>query len=156
MFTADLISFAADLHTDLLASFPLGDFVSVLLAEEEAAAPAEDLNLFQKILSSPFILPAGLFMLFYFMFILPERRRKAEESKLMSAMKKNDRVVTVGGIHGTIVAAPAESNVITIKIDENSNTRIKVNRSAIATVLGDKKENKDSSGKETASDAKDS
>ena len=96
----------------------------------------------------------GLFFLFYFIFILPERRKKADEKKMMSAVKKNDRIVTIGGIHGTIVAAPADSNVVTIKIDESSNTRVKLNRSAIATIVPDK-ESSDKKHKETVSDTKD-
>ncbi len=87
-----------------------------------------------SILNNPLTPLVGLFFLFYFIFILPEKRRKAQEASMMSALKKNDRVVTIGGIHGTIVAAPAEGGVVTIRIDENSNTRIKVNRSAIAKV----------------------
>ena len=89
-----------------------------------------------------------------FIVLMPERRRKAEEAKMMSAIKKNDRIVTVGGIHGTIVAAPPESSVVTIRIDENSNTRIKINRSAIASVVSDK-ESQASANKETATETKD-
>ncbi len=73
---------------------------------------------------------------------------------MMSTLKKNDRVVTIGGIHGTIVAAPAEGGVVTIRIDENANTRIKVNRSAIAKVISDK-EDQETKHKETVSDTKD-
>ena len=88
----------------------------------------------QRILFGPFVLPLGLFFLFYLTFIAPERRRKAEEAKLMSSLKKNDRVITIGGIHGTVVSISPESKVVTLKIDEGGNTRIKVNRSAIASV----------------------
>ncbi len=38
---------------------------------------------------------------------------------MKSTLKKNDRIITIGGIHGTVVAAPADSNVVTIRIDEN-------------------------------------
>lgn len=124
-----------------------------LLAED---AVPEDLPFFQRILGSPLILPVGLFILFYFTFILPERRRKAEEKDLMSSLKKNDRVVTVGGIHGTVVANSPETGVVTVRIDEQSNTRIKVNRSAIARIVGDEKENKKASNKESAAETKDS
>jgi preprotein translocase subunit YajC len=114
-------------------------------AEEVAPAVAEpEMSPIQRILFHPLVLPIGLFLLFYMTFIAPERRRKAEEAKLMSSLKKNDRVVTIGGIHGTIVAAAADSKVVTLKIDESGNTRIKVNRSAIASVLAPSSESKDS------------
>ena len=111
-------------------------------------AEPQDLNWFQRILTNPLVLPIGLFLVFYLTFLAPERRRKAEEAKRMAALKKNDRVVTVGGMHGTIVSAPADGNVVTLRIDESNNTRVKLNRNAIASVVepsADKKEPKDKS-----------
>jgi len=134
-------------------SLPLMDMVCAmpatifeLLAQDEAAP--QEMTLVQKLLSNPLILPVGLFALFYITFIAPERRRKAEEAKLISSLKKNDRVVTVGGIHGTVVATSPETGVVTLRIDENSNTRIRVNRTAIANILGDGKDNKDTASKD--------
>lgn len=123
-------------------------FLANLLGQAEDVAPAAaepEMSPIQRILFHPLVLPIGLFFLFYATFIAPERRRKAEEAKLMSSLKKNDRVVTIGGIHGTVVAAQADSKVVTLKIDEGGNTRIKVNRSAIASVINPDSENKDSS-----------
>jgi preprotein translocase subunit YajC len=122
-----------------------------LLAQEEAARQPSAIG---KILENPLTLVMGLVFLFYFIVLMPERRRKAEEAKMVSAIKKNDRIVTVGGIHGTVVAAPPESNVVTIRIDENSNTRIKINRSAIASVVSDK-ESQAAGNKEAATETKD-
>ncbi len=127
-----------------------------LLAQAADSAPADavganpgadaapEMSPIQRILFGPFVLPLGLFFLFYVTFIAPERRRKAQEAQLMASLKKNDRVVTIGGIHGTVVAISPESKVVTVKIDESGNTRIKINRSAIATVVSDTSENKDS------------
>jgi preprotein translocase subunit YajC len=122
--------------------------VASLFGQADGAAPAAapEVSPIQRILFHPLVLPIGLFLLFFMTFIAPERRRKAEEAKLMSSLKKNDRVVTIGGIHGTVVAASAESKVVTLKIDEGGNTRIKVNRSAIASVLNPTNEEKDSTG----------
>ncbi|TWU47769.1 preprotein translocase subunit YajC [Rubripirellula reticaptiva] len=107
---------------------------------------------------SPFLLPAGLLFLFYFIVIAPERRRKSDEAKLMSAIKKNDRVVTIGGIHAVVAAVSPDSDVVTLRIDENANTRIKVNRSAISRIVTDKetsgKENNSDQSKEDGSNAK--
>lgn len=122
-----------------------------LLAQEEAARQP---SAFGKFLENPLTLVMGLVFLFYIIVLMPERRRKAEEAKMMSAIKKNDRIVTVGGIHGTIVAAPAESSVVTIRIDENSNARIKINRSAIASVVSDK-ESQSAGNKEAITETKD-
>lgn len=97
-------------------------------------AQAEDGDFLTRMLSNPLILPVGLLLIFYLTFIAPERRRRAEEAKMMASLKKNDRVVTVGGIHGTVVATASDSDVVTLRVDESSNTRLKVNRSAIAKI----------------------
>ena len=104
--------------------------------EAAEGAPAAPTGI-EAILNNPLVPLVGLFLLFYFIFILPERRRKSDEAKMMAALAKNDRVVTIGGIHGTIVSAAADSDVVTIKIDEAGNTRVKVNRSAIARIVQD-------------------
>ncbi len=122
------------------------------LLAQDAVAPEP--STFGKILENPLTPLVGLFFLFYFIFILPEKRRKSEEAKMMSSLKKNDRVVTIGGIHATVVAAPADSTVVTIRIDESGSTRVKINRSAIATIVSDK-ESSDGKNKETVSDTKD-
>ena len=101
---------------------------SGLLAQDPAAQP-------QPSFLSPLTLVAGFFFLFYFIVIAPERRKKAEEAKMMSALKKNDRVVTIGGIHGVVASISDGSDVVTLKVDEGGNTRIKVNRSAIGQVI---------------------
>ena len=123
-----------------------------LLAQEEAAAPEP--TPVQWLLGNPFLPIAGLFFLYYFIVLAPERRRKREDEQLKSTLKKNDRIVTIGGIHGTVVAAPADSTVVTIRIDENGTTRMKINRSAIATIVSDK-QSQDGSVKEPISETKD-
>lgn len=84
------------------------------------------------------LLPIGmLFFLFYFIVLAPEKKRKRKEQEMLSRISKNDRVVTAGGIHGVVVTAPPESDVVTIRIDDKQNVRIRVNRSAIARIGGD-------------------
>jgi preprotein translocase subunit YajC len=133
-----------DLIADALFSLPL-------LAQEQAAPKPTPV---QSILTNPFLPIAGLFFLYYFIVIAPERRRKREETMMKSSLKKNDRIITIGGIHGTVVSAPSDSNVITIRIDEQGTTRVKINRSAIAAIVSDK-EGQDGKQKENVSDTKD-
>ena len=107
---------------------------TLLLAQEGAGGPEP--TAFQKFIFNPLTLPLGLFLIFYLTFLGPERRRKADEAKLLSSLQKNDRVVTIGGIHGTVVAV--NDGIVTLKIDEGGSTRIKVNQSAIASKMTDK------------------
>lgn len=103
-------------------------------------------------LSSPFLLIGGLLALFYVMVLLPEKRKKREEAERLTQLKKNDRVVTIGGIHGTIVSAAADSDTVTIRTDESGTTRLRVSRTAIARVIdesnsGESKEKKEKNDK---------
>ncbi len=119
---------------DRFATVWIGNAWQAMLIGQEAA-PAVDPGAGDFL--SPFLLPAGLLFLFYFIVIAPERRRKSEEAKLMSSLKKNDRVVTIGGIHAVVAAVSADSDIVTLRIDESGNTRIKVNRSAIARIINE-------------------
>ncbi len=74
-------------------------------------------------------------VLFYMMLVRPERRKRAELDTMLKNLKKNDRVVTIGGIFGTIVQASADSDEVMLKVDENTNTRLRILRSSISRVL---------------------
>lgn len=74
-------------------------------------------------------------ILAYLMFFRPENRRRAEFSKLMEGLKKNDRVITAGGIYGTVVNVQQGSEDVTLRIDDNNNIRIRVLRSSITRVV---------------------
>ncbi|WP_345683957.1 preprotein translocase subunit YajC [Novipirellula caenicola] len=126
---------------------------TVTIFAQEAAAP-EDLNWIQQLFNNPLLPFVILFFLAFQIFIAPERRRKAEEAKMLSTLKKNDRVVTAGGIHGTVVSTSSETNTLTLRVDDNNNTRIKVNFTAIARVIDPNKENKGSDHKDADSKTK--
>jgi len=80
----------------------------------------------------PFLL---IGVLFYFLLVVPERRKARDLEQMLKAIKKNDRVVTSGGILGLVVNAPKDSDEVVIRVDENNNTRLHVLRSAIVRVL---------------------
>ncbi|WP_231615352.1 preprotein translocase subunit YajC [Novipirellula artificiosorum] len=120
-------------------SVELGYLLTNVLAQE-AAAPAQELTFVEKLFANPLLPIIVIIFFFYTMLLAPERRRKAEEAKLMASLKKNDRIVTVGGIHGTVVSISPDSDVVTIRVDESGNTRLKINRTAISTVVKDPKE----------------
>lgn len=89
---------------------------------------------------APLIL--GIGALFYFMVLRPETQRRSDQEKMHKELKKNDRIVTIGGIYGTIVNTDGDD--VTIKVDENTNTRIRITRTAVQTVLNQKDGGKDS------------
>ena len=63
----------------------------------------------------------------------------ASRSKVNS-LKENDRVVTIGGIHGVVTNVQRDAERVTIRVDESTGTKLRVNMSAIARVLTDEDE----------------
>lgn len=78
----------------------------------------------------PFIL---MFVVMYFLILRPQKRKEKERKALLASIKKNDRVVTAGGIHGLVISV-REHEVI-LRIDDAKDIKVKVDRSAIAMVL---------------------
>ncbi|MBU0936029.1 MAG: preprotein translocase subunit YajC [Spirochaetes bacterium] len=74
---------------------------------------------------------AAVFAIFYFMIIRPQNKKQKAMQKMISEIKKGDKVVTIGGIHG-LVHAVKETTVV-IKVDDSS--RLEFSKSAIASVL---------------------
>ena len=71
-----------------------------------------------------------IILIFYFLIIRPQKKRDKEAKAMIDAMKKGDRVVTIGGIHGTIVAVREQT--VVVKVDDSA--RIEFSKSAISSV----------------------
>jgi preprotein translocase subunit YajC len=91
----------------------------------------------------PFI---AIIAIFYFLIIRPQNKKQKETQKMLAALKKGDRIVTIGGIHGTIQNVKEQS--VIVKVDDN--VKLEFSRSAISTVEAVAKEEKEekSDGKE--------
>ncbi len=76
-------------------------------------------------------------LLFWFLFLRPQRKEQQQRQSMISNMKKNDRVVTVGGIYGVVTNVHREADEVTIKVDEATNTKLRVTLGAISRVIGD-------------------
>jgi preprotein translocase subunit YajC len=106
----------------------------ILLAEAEGGAqPAAEGGgggLQQMLL---FFLPIGI--LFWLLLIRPQKAEQARRTAMLRAVKPNDHVVTAGGIHGVVTNVHREADVVTIKVDEGNNTKLRVSMGAIARIL---------------------
>ena len=80
--------------------------------------------------------------IFYFLMIRPQQKKQKETQRMLSELKKGDRIVTIGGIHG-VIQSVRESSVI-LKVDENC--KVEFSRSAIATVEAQGKAEEKSEG----------
>ena len=79
------------------------------------------------------ILFGSIILIFYFMIIRPQQKRQKERQRMLDNMKKGDRVVTAGGIYGTIEGI--EDRSVLVKIADN--VKVKVDRGSISAVLTD-------------------
>ena len=73
----------------------------------------------------------GIGLVFYFLVIAPANKQRRKQQEMLSALKKGDRVLTSGGIYGTIQGVEPEA--VYLKIAEN--VKVKVARSAISGVV---------------------
>jgi preprotein translocase subunit YajC len=87
-------------------------------------------------LISTLIMFGAIFLIFYFMIIRPQQKRAKERDKLLSNLEKGDKVVTNGGIHGIIAGLEEKTALLQVA----DNMKIKIDRSAITTVLAKKTE----------------
>jgi preprotein translocase subunit YajC len=95
---------------------------------------------FQSLVS---LLPIVLiFVVFWFFMIRPQNKQRKETQRMLSELKKGDKVVTIGGVHGVIQSV--RENSVILKVDEDC--KIEFSRSAIASM----KEKGESSGGESA------
>ena len=76
----------------------------------------------------------GLPVLMLILMFRSNSKQKRQQQNALSAMKKNDRVVTSGGILGVIVALKENEDEVTLRVDDTSNTRIRVLKSSIVRV----------------------
>ncbi len=83
-----------------------------------------------------FITLIAIFVIFYLLLILPQQKRQKQHKKMIEALKKGDEVVTMGGIHGTIVQL--DDATLTLRIDKEKDIKIKLNRGAVSSVKGKK------------------
>lgn len=103
-----------------------------------AMAPSPDGSGGGGSMISTLIMFGAIFAIFYFMIIRPQQKRAKEREKLLSAIEKGDKVITSGGMHGTI--AGIEDKIVLL--DVGNNVKMKFDRSAIATVLRENSDKK--------------
>ena len=75
----------------------------------------------------------AIFVVMYLLLFRGPQKKQQQHRKMVQALKKNDRVQTIGGILGTIV--DVRDDEVVVKIDESNNTKIKLTTGAISRVL---------------------
>jgi preprotein translocase subunit YajC len=89
------------------------------------------------------IMMAVIFAIIYFMMIMPQKKKQKETQNMLNNIKKGDRIVTIGGLLGTV--GNVKDTTVMVKIADN--TVVEFRKSSIATILNeDKASEKSDSG----------
>jgi len=71
-----------------------------------------------------------IFIVFYFLIIRPQQKKQKEHLAMITSLKKNDEIVTAGGILGTIINI--KENTFVIRVDEN--VKIEIEKKSVAYI----------------------
>ncbi len=98
---------------------------------------------------APFVfMTATIMIMFYFMLVRPNQKRERDRKSMIATLRKNDHVVTVGGIKGVVANVKPEDDEVVLRIDEATGAKMRVVLSSIARVVAgeanDTSEKKDS------------
>ncbi|MBN1154206.1 preprotein translocase subunit YajC [candidate division KSB1 bacterium] len=74
-----------------------------------------------------------IFLIMYFLIFRPQMKRQKEQKKMIESVKKGDKIITIGGIFGTVVGV--KDNSVILKVSEN--TKIELARTSIARIIGE-------------------
>ena len=76
------------------------------------------------------ILLGGIFVVFYFFMIRPQQKKQKETKKFIEDLKSGDKVVTIGGVHGTVVTV--REKTLLVEVDSSKGVRMVFEKSAIS------------------------
>ena len=106
---------------DLLATIPL-------LFAENAPAAGDNTNALSSML--PLI---AIPFLFYLIIMRPKQQEEKKRQSMINAIKKNDKVLTLAGIYGTVVSVDGEQDRVVLRVDDN--VKIAFSKTAILKVI---------------------
>ena len=75
----------------------------------------------------------AMIAIFYFFLIRPQKKQENETKKMLAVLKKGDKIVTIGGIYGTV--SSVKENSVVVKVDDNA--KIEFTKSAISKVINE-------------------
>ena len=76
-------------------------------------------------------------VIFWLFFIRPEHKRRKEKQNLLSNLKVKDKVITIGGVHGTVTEL--DNDNVFLVIDSKKDVKIQIRRSAVEVIVREEK-----------------
>lgn len=101
---------------------------------------------------SSFVPMILIFAVFYFLLIRPQEKKRKEHERLVSSVKKGEEIMTNGGIYGKVVKVSESDPFVMVEVSENS--IIKLEKTAILTILNRKSEDTSDNTVKTAANTK--
>jgi len=74
-------------------------------------------------------------LIMYFLLIRPESKRRKEKEALMGGVKPKDKVITIGGLHGTVVEIDTAKDEVVLLVDPKKDVKMRFRRSAIDVIV---------------------
>jgi len=72
-----------------------------------------------------------IILVFYFLVMRPQNKKQKEAKKMLEGLRKGDQIVTIGGLHGTVVSV--KEDIVVLKVDDN--TKLAYSKNAVSQVL---------------------
>jgi len=73
-----------------------------------------------------------IFVVLYFFMIRPQQKKQKDREKVLDSLKRGDKVVTIGGVHGTVAGIDTEKKTVLVQVSDS--TKITFDRTAIANI----------------------
>ena len=82
------------------------------------------------------VLMLPMVLIFYFLLIRPQKKQEAQRRAMIAAIKKNDRILTNGGMYGVVTNVIDDDLVI--RVDDTNKVKVRITMSAVAAVINQK------------------
>ncbi len=82
-----------------------------------------------------------MFAIMYFLIIRPQKQKEKKRLALISNVRKQDKIVTTGGMHGVVTSV--KENEVIVRVDDAKDVKLKIDKSAITSVIAPRDEKED-------------
>ncbi|MFC0184235.1 preprotein translocase subunit YajC [Pseudarcicella hirudinis] len=76
------------------------------------------------------VLFGGIFVVFYFFMIRPQQKKQKEQQQFVDSIKTGDKIVTIGGVHGTVITV--REKTVVVEIDSSKGVRVVFEKTAVS------------------------
>jgi preprotein translocase subunit YajC len=98
------------------------------------------------------IMLAPIPLIFYFLFIRPQQQTEQKRRSMLDTLKKNDKVLTTGGLYATVVSIDGTHDKVVLRVDDERGVKLAFTRASIARILDSSSEKSSDKASDKASD----